>query len=419
MNAATAGTPPLGPRSVAYVVNRYPGPSHSFIRREILALEAQGCRVQRFSVRPGEVAADGGDDIAELARTRVLLAGSRIGLLVRAVLTLLVRPLRAWRATLLTLRLGWRSDRGVLRHLAYLVEAAELVRRLDADVGLLHAHFGTNSTFVAMLATELGGPPFSFTVHGPEEFERAHGIALAEKVARAQFVAAISDFCRSQLWYFVPVEHWAKIVIVRCGVDATFLLPEPLPLPAASELLWVGRLAPQKGVPVLLAACRLLADRRVPFRLTVIGGGPLDAWARAEVVRAGLVEQVVFAGWRHAVSIREHMDAARGLVLASFAEGLPVVLMEAMARQRPVIATRIAAIPELVVPGETGWLVAPGRADQLAAAMQAMLSMPSAELLRLGAEGRQRVAAAHDAAAEAAVLWRAMRAASTTPATSG
>jgi colanic acid/amylovoran biosynthesis glycosyltransferase len=419
MNAAPAGTPSPGPRSVAYVVNRYPGPSHSFIRREILALEALGCRVQRFSVRPGEVAAAGGDDTAELARTRVLLAGSRLGLLLRALLTLLRRPLRAGRALWLTLRLGWRSDRGVLRHLAYLIEAAELVRSLDAEVELLHAHFGTNSTFVAMLATELGGPPFSFTVHGPEEFERAQGIALAEKVARARFVAAISDFCRSQLWYFVAVEHWPKIVIVRCGVDATFLLPEPVPLPATPELLWVGRLAPQKGVPVLLAACRLLAERRVPFRLTVIGGGPLEAWARAEVVRAGLVDRVVFAGWRDAASIRAHLDASLGLVVASFAEGLPVVVMEAMARQRPVVATRIAAIPELVVPGETGWLVAPGRADQLAAAMQAMLAAPPAELLRLGALGRQRVAAAHDATAEAASLWQAMRGVPTGPTARG
>jgi glycosyltransferase involved in cell wall biosynthesis len=404
---------------VAYVVNKYPGPSHSFVRREILALEAQGCRVQRFSVRPGEVAAAGGEDTAELARTRVLLAGSRIGLLMRALMTLLGRPLRAWRALWLTLRLGWRSDRGMLRHLAYLAEAAELVRRLDPDVELMHAHFGTNSTFVAMLATELGGPPFSFTVHGPEEFERAYGIALAEKVARARFVAAISDFCRSQLWYFVPVEHWAKIVIVRCGVDATFLAPEPEPMPAAPELLWIGRLAPQKGVPVLLAACRLLAERRVPFRLTIVGGGPLEAWARAEVVRAGLVDRIVFAGWRDAVAIRAHLDAALGLVVASFAEGLPVVIMEAMARQRPVIATRIAAVPELVIPGETGWLVAPGRADLLAAAMQAMLSTPPAELMRLGALGRQRVAAAHDATAEAAVLWQAMGAASAGAAAKG
>ena len=410
MNEAPANAQTPGPRKVAYVVNRYPGPSHSFIRREIQALEQLGCIVHRFSVRPGEVTADGGEDVAELARTSVLLAGSKLALLLRAILVLLGRPLRALRATRLTVRLGRRSDRGVLRHLAYLVEAAELVRRLDRDVELLHAHFGTNSTTVAMLATELGGPPFSFTVHGPEEFERAHGIALAEKVARARFVAAISDFCRSQLWYFVPVEHWAKIVIVRCGVDATFLAPAARPMPEAPELLWVGRLAPQKGVPVLLAACRLLAERQVAFRLTIIGGGPLEAWARAEVVRAGLGERVVFAGWRQAAGVREHLDASRGLVLASFAEGLPVVVMEAMARQRPVVATRIAAIPELVVPGETGWLVAPGRADQLASAMESLLAMPSNEASQMGGAGRRRVVASHDAAAEAVVLWRAMRA---------
>ena len=148
----------------------------------------------------------------------------------------------------------------------------------------------------------------------------------------------------------------------------------------------------------------------MPFRLTLVGGGPLEGWVRAEIAAAGLGDHVVLAGWRNAEQIREHMDASRGLVVASFAEGLPVVIMEAMARSRPVVATRIAGIPELVVPGETGWLVAAGRVDELAEAMRSLLQAPVAEIERLGARGRQRVADAHDAGKEALQLQRTMSA---------
>jgi colanic acid/amylovoran biosynthesis glycosyltransferase len=402
---------PIDEPVVAYVVNRYPAPSHSFIRREIQALERHGCRVLRFSVRPGEIAADSEEDRAERERTHVLLAGNKVVMLLGCLLVLLGRPRRAWRALALALRLGRRSDRGLLVHVAYLVEAAVLLRTLRGRADLLHAHFGTNSATVAMLCTELGGPPFSVTVHGPEEFERAEGIHLREKVARAAFVVAISDFCRSQICRFVPLSQWPKVVVVRCGVDDAFLAPAPAPLPDAPELLWVGRLAPEKGIPVLIDACRQLHAARVPFRLSLVGGGPLLHWLRREIADAGLGEHVVLLGWATSAQIRAHLDRSRGLVVASFAEGLPVVLMEALARARPAVATRIAAIPELVVPGETGWLVPAGRADLLADAMRSLLQTPRTELERLGARGRARVAEAHDAGREALVLLQALRAA--------
>jgi glycosyltransferase involved in cell wall biosynthesis len=396
-------------RTVAYLINRYPAPSHSFIRREIQALEQLGCRVLRYSVRPGEVAADSAEDRDEAQQTVALLAGGKLRLLMRALWVLLLRPRATMRALALTVRLGWRADRGLLVHLAYLLEAALLLHHLAGRATAMHAHFGTNSAFVAMLCRELGGPPFSCTVHGPEEFERSEGIHLREKVRRAAFVVAISDFCRSQICRCTPMADWAKIAVVRCGVDAAFLADPPAPMPSTPELLWVGRFAPEKGLPVLLDACRRLHAAQVPFRLTLVGGGPLQEWARTEIAAAGLATKVVLAGWRTSAQIRALLDASRGLVLASFAEGLPVVLMEALARARPVVATRIAAIPELVEPGISGWLVSPGRADQLAAAMQELLQTPAPTLERLGAAGRTRVAKAHDAAAEAAALLGVMR----------
>jgi colanic acid/amylovoran biosynthesis glycosyltransferase len=391
---------------VAYLVNRYPSPSHSFIRREIQALEQHGDVVQRFSIRAGQVENAEGADAGERERTAVLLprGAGWLAAFAGCAATWLASPRRAFTALRTTLRLGLASDRGALRHLAYFVEATLLRRRLAPDTQWLHAHFGTNSAFVAMLCEQLGGPPWSFTVHGPEEFERAAGIGLRDKVAAARFVAVISDYCRSQVWQVARHADWPKAVTVRCGLDAAFLAPPRVPAPAAPELLWVGRLAPAKGIPVLLDACAALRARGVAFRLTLVGGGELESWVRDRLRADGLVDHVVLAGWRTAEQIRDLLDRARGLVVASFAEGLPVVIMEAMARERPVVATRIAAIPELVETGVTGWLVPPARADALADAMNALLQSTTTELARLGSAGRERIERLHRAVSEAATL---------------
>ena len=400
------------PLVVAYVVNRYPAPSHSFIRREILALEQLGVVVQRFSIRPGQVTPGNDADADEQRRTQVLLAGGALPLLWSLLATAVRRPLRLLRALALTFRLGRRSDRGLLRQLIYLLEACRLLRALDARARFVHAHFGTNSTDVALLCTALGGPPFTFTAHGPEEFERPAGINLRDKITQATAVVAISDFGRSQLCRYTPIDQWRKLQVVRCGVDERFLLPPPLPVPAAPSLLWIGRMAEEKGIPVLLAACRLLQTRGCEWHLTLVGGGPLEAWVRRQVTENGLEQRIEFAGWRNAEQIRDHLDRTRGLVVPSFAEGLPVVLMEALARGRPAIATRITGIPELIEPGTNGWLVTAGNAEQLANAMQELLIMNPSAVAQLGTAGRARVARSHDVRREAAVLrevWQQTR----------
>lgn len=304
-------TPAARALQVAYLVNWYPAPSHSFIRREILALEGLGCTIRRFSIRRGKVVA-GGADVTELERTEVLLAGGLSRLLFASLIVFFYTPLRTLRALLLAVRMGLRADRGLLRHVAYFAEAAVLLRSIRHDVDLLHAHFGTNSAMVAMLCTELGGPPFSFTTHGPDEFERIEGIGLREKVARASFVVAISDYGRSQLWRVAPIQDWAKVAIVRCGVDATFLDPPRHPIPEAPDLLWVGRLAAEKGIPVLLDACRILRSSGVTFRLKLVGGGDLEGWMRAQIVALDLSSTIEMLGWQTGEQIRDHLDQSRG-----------------------------------------------------------------------------------------------------------
>jgi hypothetical protein len=205
---------------IAYLVNRYPRTSHSFIRREILALEALGLEVRRYSLRPLDEKLVSEADQQELTRTRVILAAGAIAHALAVASASLRSPARFVRALALAVRLGWRSDRGLPRHLAYLAEACVLVRWLRQDpVDHVHAHFGTNPAAVAMLCHELGGPSFSFTVHGPEEFDKPEFLGLGEKIHRAAFVVAISSFGRSQLCRWSRYEDWEKIQVVRCGVE--------------------------------------------------------------------------------------------------------------------------------------------------------------------------------------------------------
>ena len=179
---------------LAYLVNQYPRVSHTFIRREIAAIENTGLAVARFSIRSSPEEVVDPSDRAELERTQVVLSVGMHGLLLALLDRLLRSPLSLFGAALLTLRIGWRSERGLLRHLAYLAEACVLVRWFRAaGITHVHAHFGTNSAAVAMLCHALGGPPYSFTVHGPEEFYKALAISLRTKIERARFVVAISS----------------------------------------------------------------------------------------------------------------------------------------------------------------------------------------------------------------------------------
>jgi glycosyltransferase involved in cell wall biosynthesis len=387
---------------VAYLVNQYPRPSHSFIRREIHALEGHGLTVHRFTIRPFAEVVDE-QDRAEQTRTRILLKPLQLAL--STIATLLGHPARFLGALERTIRIGRRSERGVLVNLIYLTEACYLIRLLrKRKVEHLHAHFGTNSTTVALLARELGGPAYSFTCHGPEEFDRPEALCLDEKVARSSFAVAISSFGRSQLYRWTDPADWNRIHIVHCGLDGDFLDAPPEPIPLAPRLVCVGRLAPQKGQLLLLEAAGELARQGVAFELVLVGDGPLRPRIERQIEKLGLRGRVHITGWMSNAQVRQQIQSARALVLPSFAEGLPVVIMEALALHRPVISTYVAGIPELVVPGETGWLAAAGAIEPLVEAMREALTAPVDQLEQMGRKGAARVQRDHNAATEAAKL---------------
>lgn len=371
--------------------------SLTFIRREIAAIEATGASVERYAVRAWDTPLVDPDDLAEAARTRRILDGGRLRLLAAMVRTAFGRPRRFARALAEARRLARNSERGVVIHLVYLAEACVLRRWTEQDhIAHLHVHFGSNSSTVAMLCRLLGGPPYSFTVHGPEEFDRPVSLGLRAKIRQAAFVVSICSFGRSQLLRWAEFRDWAKVHVVHCGLDQSFLATPRSPPSSAPRLINIGRLSEQKGQLLLVqAAARLRAQGR-NFEIVLIGGGPFREAIEEEIRRLGLGAHVKLAGWLSGPKVRQELLDSRGLVLPSFAEGLPVVIMEAFALGRPVIATYIAGIPELVRAGETGWLVPAGNVEELAAAMAQMLDAPIEQLERLGEAGAQRVARDHD-----------------------
>jgi glycosyltransferase involved in cell wall biosynthesis len=385
-----------------YLVNRYPTPSHAFIRREIRSLEALGHEVVRVSIQPSDPELPDPDDQEEAQKTLSLLEDGSARLVADLLFAAATRPLRFLSALLHALRLGVGSDRGLPRHAAYLAEACALVRLAEREeVDHIHAHFGTNPPLVCALAKRLGGPGFSFTVHGPEEFDRPIALRLREKIRAARFTVAISSFGRGQLWRWCDNADRDSIEIVRCGVDSAFLDEDPSPIPPEKRLVFVGRLCPQKAPWVLMQAARHLAQDGVSFELHVLGDGELEEETRAFVRENNLEAHVTFYGRVGAAEVRAALEGARALVLPSFAEGLPVVLMESLARGRPVITTSIAGIPELVRDGEEGWVVPSGDPLALSAAMKAALELSPEELAIMGAKGRARVREQHDSLKEA------------------
>lgn len=392
---------------IAYVVNQYPKVSHSFIRREIQALEARGAEVLRIALRgwDGEFADEA--DERERGRTRFVLKDGLGPLLFACLRMVLQRPVAFMSALMLALRMARKAERPLPYHLAYLAEACRMVPWMARFGAMhLHAHFGTNSAEVAMLAHVLGGPPYSFTVHGPEEFDKPEAIGLAEKVRRARFVVAISSFGKSQVQRWVEHGQWEKVHIVHCGLDRAFHDVAPVPPPAAPRLVCVGRLCEQKGQLLLVEAAHRLAARGIAFELVLAGDGEMRPHIEELVRRLGLSNHVRITGWISSEAVRREILAARGLVLPSFAEGLPVVLMEAMALGRPVVSTYVAGIPELVRPGQEGWLIPAGSLDALVAAMEALLACPAAELACLGASARRRAIERHSIETESRKLMQ-------------
>lgn len=390
---------------IAYLTGEYPRATDTFIQREVAALRAQGQPVETCSVRRTGVEHLVGDEqkaeakatfyILAAAKSPVILLGAVFGALIR-------NPIRFFRAAILAFRTSPPGLRNRIFQLFYFLEAAVLAAHLrKKGVRHLHNHIAKSSCTVAMLMSELSGIPYSFTLHGPDIFFAPDHWRLDEKIKRAKFVACISHFCRSQAMAFSNPKHWSKLHIIHCGVEpARYDAGED---PVETNLLFVGRLAPVKGLPILLRALEPLKAEFPKIHLTVIGDGPGRKALEKQTKKAGLAENVSFAGYKSQSEVAEALAASDLFVLPSFAEGVPVVLMEAMAARRPVVTTHIAGIPELVTDGASGLLVPPGNPHALADAIGKILANP-ARATAMGIAGRAMVEKAFDINKEAARL---------------
>jgi glycosyltransferase involved in cell wall biosynthesis len=409
MTGAEAASAQDGP--VAYLTGEYPKVSHTFIAREVAALRAQGLKVLTCTVRraaPKDVV--GPDQKAEAATTFCVLETARAPLrLVGAHLGLLARSPGRWFAAL---RLAWATRSPGLRahlwQLFYFAEAGVLARYLQArGVVHLHNHFSDSSCSVTMLTSAMTAIPFSVTIHGPAELLEPRRWRLDEKIARARFVACISHFCRSQAMLFSDQAHWGKLRIVHCGVTPANYGTRPRG-DFGQHVLFVGRLDAVKGVPLLLEAFASARSRHPDARLTVVGDGPARAALEAQALALGIAGATTFTGYKAQAEVAALLEEADMLVLPSFAEGLPVVLMEAMASRIPVIASGVAGVPELVQDGISGFVVPAGDVETLTARLEKLLADPDL-CRRMGEAGRAKVEEEFDVEREAAWLAQILR----------
>lgn len=396
---------------IAYFINQYPKVSHTFIRREIVALERRGFEVERIALRGWDTPVPDEEDRTERDQTRYILRNGAVALLPTTLWRLLKSPVRFFRAFALTLKMSRLSrERPLIYHFVYLAEACVILGLLKScGARHIHAHFGTNSAEIAMLTRALGGPTFSFTVHGPEEFLRPMG--LPEKIHHSAFVVAISSYGRSQLYLRLPHLDWPKVHVVHCGLEKLFYDMSPVPPPANVRFVCVGRLSEEKGQMLLLEAVARLRAKDIVVELVLVGDGPLRGDVESFIEKQSLGDRVRITGWISNSAVREEIVGARALVLPSFSEGLPVVIMEAMALRRPVLTTYIAGIPELVRDSENGWLFPAGSLDEITTALEACLSTSTEGLQKLGEAGYRRVIARHSIDTEVAKLAELFRAA--------
>ena len=382
---------------LAYLTSQYPATSHTFIRREVAALREDGVSIDTFSVRapsPSELLAE--VDRAESDRTFYILRQSVSTFVAAHLITLLRMPVRYAQTAGLALKHRPPGLRGLLLSLAHFAESVVLARELrHRSLHHLHNHFANSAATVGLLAMRLAGTGWSFTMHGISEIDYPAGLLLPDKIRAADMVVCVSWFGQAQAMRLVEPAHWSKFRIVRCGVPLSALPERAEHDGEAKTILCVGRLSAEKGQAGLLEAFAKsrLASRGA--RLRLVGDGPERERLQGLARDLGLEEATTFVGRLPEDETLREIAQAQMVVLPSFMEGLPIVLMEAMALGVPVIAARVAGIPELVQDGENGLLFTPSDWNELGACMGRLLSDRQLRE-RLSREGPKTIAARFD-----------------------
>jgi glycosyltransferase involved in cell wall biosynthesis len=391
-------------RSIAYLVSRYPTLSMIFVLREVVLLRSLGFRIETASINPPDRKPERltPQEREEADRTYCIKRHGISGALLAHIKTLLQTPAGYLRGLALVFSLSRLNLARLLLNFMYFSEAMMVGQWMRRNrQSHLHVHLASQAASVGLITQRIFRCGYSLTVHGPDEFYDAKGFYLERKIAAADFIVCISSYARSQLMYLSPYECWSKIYLCRLGIDPHLFspLPRDSALPHTSdgvfEILCVGRLTPAKGQHLLLDALRQLLDQGRNVHLRLAGNGPDESSLRAHAARLGLADQVIFEGPVNQDRIRSLYAQADLFCLPSFAEGLPVVLMEALSMGIPCVTTAITGIPELISHGLEGLLVPPSDLDAL---VQALATLIDDDELRssMANNGRKRILAQYD-----------------------
>jgi colanic acid/amylovoran biosynthesis glycosyltransferase len=381
--------------TIGYLASHYPAVSHTFIRREVAALRAAGVDVRTLSIHRASP-----DDLLtavdrDADRETFAVLPVPLGRLTRChVVSFCKSPAQYLSALARSQRASSPGLRARLWQFFYFAEAIVLHEHCEAaGVRHLHAHFADVATDVARIVTWRGGRSWSWSMalHGSVEFYDVQRNRLPEKIADAVLVRTISYFGRSQVLACVDEEHWPRVHMVRTGVDiAAYPAVEPPPADGEVRILCVGRLMAAKGQSLLIESVAELRRRGIQATAVIVGEGPNRARLEKLARLLGMDEHVKLTGALGQDQVSARYAECHIFCLPSFAEGLPVVLMEAMATGRPVVATSVMGIGELVTDRVHGRLVTPGCVNELTDALQELAEDEEARR-RMGAAGRTRV----------------------------
>ena len=380
---------------IGYLVSVYPAPSHTFIRREIEALRNHGLQIETFSIRrPSPDELKSAQDTSAYGETWYLLPARALTLLAAHCAVLLTQPLTYLRVFIKALRHRPPGLMSLALGVVYFAEAVVLARELKRrSIGHLHNHFANSGAIVGMLTSSILGIPWSLTLHGISETDYPAGLLLGDKIKEATFVACVSYFGRAQAMRTVAANQWQKLFISRCGLQMADLPARPAHRPGhVARVICVARLSPEKAHTGLLLAFAQVLKRGHKAELVLVGDGSERPHIESTIRELGLTGLVRLRGHLSEADTLAEVANSDVLVLASFMEGLPVVLMEAMALGLPAVASRVAGIPELIEDGVEGLLFNPTDWNDLTEKLETLLADPELRE-RLGAAARIKIEA--------------------------
>lgn len=394
----TSGTATArAPMKLGYLVSQYPALSHTFVLHEVLSLRRHGVDVRVVSVRRCDrpMTELSADEAAEAKQTFSVMGAGYLHAIIANVRILCRHPLGYLRG----LAYAWALSRGtpklIVMYTFYFLEAIVAGDYFERQqVTDIHTHF---SSTVLLILARVFCVRYSLTAHGSGEFVDVVGFHLAEKVAGATFVATVGQYGMSQVMNASDPAHWHKVVVLPLGVDIDAFRPGKVLQRDPGEpfrLVSVGRLSAPKGYPILIEAVALLRSHGRSVRLTLVGEGPQRGALEKLIALRGLGECVHLAGACNHDRVVDYYQSSDAFVLSSFLEGIPVVLMEAMAMELPCVATWITGVPEIIEANREGLLIPPASASAIADAVERLMEDPQ-EARRLGTAARRKVIASY------------------------